>query len=252
MSAGLLQAVGSQLVEIHGQHDGRALLDTATHRAALDAFGGFEAELAAVRTNHAMLTDADEAVAAQRAAVERAAEKEEYARHVVEELAALKPEAGEEEVLAARRQELMQLERAAEDVSEADELLSGSAAPGPALISLMRRLIRKVDGGATLFQPVVEALDATLVALDHTSEAIEALKRDMAFDPAELEQVEESALRHSRRGPQSIRSRPTTLRRSSPGIAPIWKCWRTGRPRWSVSRLPRRRRAPPMWPPPRG
>jgi DNA repair protein RecN (Recombination protein N) len=190
VSAGLLQAVGSQLVEIHGQHDGRALLDTATHRAALDAFGGFEAELAAVRTNHAMLTDADEAVAAQRAAVERAAEKEEYARHVVEELAALKPEAGEEEVLAARRQELMQLERAAEDVSEADELLSGSAAPGPALISLMRRLIRKVDGGATLFQPVVEALDATLVALDHTSEAIEALKRDMAFDPAELEQVE--------------------------------------------------------------
>ena len=54
----------------------------------------------------------------------------------------------------------------------------------------MRRLTRKVDSGAALFQPVVEALDATLVALDHTSEAIEALKREMAFDPVELEQVE--------------------------------------------------------------
>jgi DNA repair protein RecN (Recombination protein N) len=126
----------------------------------------------------------------QRKAVAEAASREEYARHVVDELAALKPEAGEEQVLAERRQHLMQLERAAEDVNEADELLSGSAAPSPALISLMRRLTRKVDSGAALFQPVVEALDVTLTALDRTSEAIEALKREMAFDPAELEHVE--------------------------------------------------------------
>ncbi|MEO8884169.1 MAG: DNA repair protein RecN, partial [Devosia sp.] len=190
VSAGLLQAIGQQLVEIHGQHDGRALVDTATHRAALDAFGDLASEVSSVRARHEALAAADDAVAAQRAAVAEAASREEYARHVVDELSVLKPEAGEEEQLAERRQHLMQLERAAEDVSEADELLSGSAAPGPALISLMRRLMRKVDGGAVLFQPVVEALDGTLTALDRTTEAVEALKREMAFDPAELEQVE--------------------------------------------------------------
>ena len=84
----------------------------------------------------------------------------------------------------------MQLERSAEDVREADEMLSGPMAPGPALASLMRRLMRKIDGGATLFQPVVEALDTSLEALDRTSEAIETLKREIAFDPQELEDVE--------------------------------------------------------------
>jgi len=190
VSAGLLQALGRQLVEIHGQHDERALIDPATHRAALDAFGGHPAEVAAVATTHAALSAADAAVAMQRAGVAEAAAREEYARHVVDELSALRPEAGEEETLADRRSHLMQLERAAEDVREADELLSGPLAPGPSLLSLLRRLSRKVDGGAALFQPVVEGLDATLSELDRTGEALETLKREMAFDPAELEEVE--------------------------------------------------------------
>ena len=42
VSAGLLQAIGRLVVEIHGQHDDRALVDVASHRAALDAFGGHE------------------------------------------------------------------------------------------------------------------------------------------------------------------------------------------------------------------
>src|SRR6185437_5616058 len=112
VSAGLLQALGRQLVEIHGQHDERALIDPATHRAALDAFGGHLAEVAAVATTHAALSAADAAVAMQRAGVAEAAAREEYARHVVDELSALRPEAGEEETLADRRSHLMQLERA--------------------------------------------------------------------------------------------------------------------------------------------
>jgi DNA repair protein RecN (Recombination protein N) len=190
VSAALLQTVGSQVVEIHGQHDARALVDAATHRAALDAFGGYDANLGAVRTSHATLVAADGAMEAQRAAVAEAAAKEEYARHVVDELSALRPEAGEEVSLAERRQQLMQLERAAEEVNEADEMLNGNSAPGPALASLMRRLSRKIDSGSTLFQPIVDALDNSLVALDRTSEALEALKREMAFDPRELEDVE--------------------------------------------------------------
>jgi DNA repair protein RecN (Recombination protein N) len=190
VSAGLLQAVGRQVVEIHGQHDERALVDPATHRAALDAFGGHGEAVAAVAASHAALTAAAEAVAAQHSAVAAAAAQEDFARHAVEELEALAPEAGEEEQLAERRQQLMQLERAAEDVREIDELISGPAAPGPALLSLMRRLMRKIDGGAALFQPVVEGIDAALNELDRTAVALQELKREMAFDPPELEQVE--------------------------------------------------------------
>ena len=191
VSASLLQKVGSQVVEIHGQHDDRALVDVATHRAALDAFGELSAEADAVRDCWAALIEAQQAVTEQRALVAEALAAEDYARHTVEELSKLNPVAGEEEGLAERRQQLQQAEKAASDVVEIDETLNGPNAPTPALASLMRRLMRKIDGGAELFQPIVDALDASLTTLDRTSDALEELKREMAFDPAELEDVEE-------------------------------------------------------------
>src|SRR5262245_4458809 len=42
VSAQTLKGLGAALVEIHGQHDERALVDMATHRLLLDAFGGLE------------------------------------------------------------------------------------------------------------------------------------------------------------------------------------------------------------------
>jgi DNA repair protein RecN (Recombination protein N) len=119
-----------------------------------------------------------------------AATREDYARHVVEELGQLAPASGEEDSLAERRQRLMQLEKSADEVRDAHDILNGPSAPTAALSSLMRRLMRKADNGASVFQPLIESLDTTLNALDQTSEAIETLKREMAFDPAELEQVE--------------------------------------------------------------
>src|SRR5690606_32514552 len=191
VSAGLLKSVGALLVEIHGQHDDRALIDAATHRLLLDSFGGYEGELDAVSNAYAKLTAAQKAVDVQRARVEQAAREEDYARHVVEELSALKPEAGEEEELSERRQWLMGLEKAAGEVNDADEILNGTNAPGPTLAMLLRRLTRKSDAEAALFAPMAEAVDQALVALDTASEALEAIRREMAFDPRELEQVEE-------------------------------------------------------------
>ena len=191
VSAGLLQSVGRLVVEIHGQHDDRALVDAATHRALLDAFGGLDAEATAVRETHAALVAAQAAVAEQQSIIAEARAREDYARHMVEELTDLAPEVGEEETLAARRQRLMSLEKAAQEVTEADEILNGPTAPGPVLASLMRRLLRKAEAGAAVFQPLVEALDESLTSLDRTGEALESLKREMSFDPSDLERVEE-------------------------------------------------------------
>ena len=190
VGAALLQTVGSLLVEIHGQHDDRALVDPATHRALLDAFGRLQDDVAAVRDGFAALTAANAAVEAQRARMTEAEAREDYARHVVEELEQLAPQSGEETILSDRRQRLMQLEKSAEDLRDADEVVSGPSAPAASLAALMRRLSRKAGAEPSIFQPLVEALDTTLNALDQTAEAIEALKREMAFDPSELEAVE--------------------------------------------------------------
>ncbi len=188
VSAGLLRDVGRLAVEIHGQHADRALVDTATHRALLDAYGGHDAEREATASAYRAVTAAENAVARQRAKVERAQRDEDYARHVVAELEELMPRSGEETDLAERRQHLMQIEKSADDVRDADEVLNGPTAPGPVLATLMRRLSRKEEG---LFGPLAEALDQTLIALDRAHEGLETLKREMEYDPQELERVEE-------------------------------------------------------------
>ena len=48
VSVQALKSLGTALVEIHGQHDERALVDAATHRRLLDAYGGLEADAAEV------------------------------------------------------------------------------------------------------------------------------------------------------------------------------------------------------------
>ncbi|MEO6014940.1 MAG: DNA repair protein RecN [Devosia sp.] len=190
VGAALMQSIGAQLVEIHGQHDDRALVDASTHRALLDAFGGLEAEVSGTKEAHTRLVEADAKVASQRSLISEAAAREDYARHVVDELAELAPEAGEEEGLAERRARLMQLEKSADEVRDAEEILSGPTAPAPALAGLMRGLMRKTDNGQGIFQPLIVALDEALNALDRTSDAVETLRREMAFDPAELEHAE--------------------------------------------------------------
>ncbi len=48
-SVTLLKELGRRLVEIHGQHDDRALIDIDIHRTLLDAFGALETKAALVR-----------------------------------------------------------------------------------------------------------------------------------------------------------------------------------------------------------
>ena len=48
-----LKTVGETLVEVHGQHDGRGLLDPATHRVILDAYGTLESQTVAAATRKA-------------------------------------------------------------------------------------------------------------------------------------------------------------------------------------------------------
>ena len=73
ISVQTLKAVGSTLVEIHGQHDERALVDAATHRRLLDAFAGLEKDVAALEKLWEARRAANTLLDEHRAAMERAA-----------------------------------------------------------------------------------------------------------------------------------------------------------------------------------
>ncbi|MDU6134765.1 AAA family ATPase, partial [Bradyrhizobium sp.] len=96
VSVQTLKAIGATLVEIHGQHDERALVDAATHRRLLDAFAGLEKDVAAVEALWAARRTAVTALDQHRAGMERAAREADYLRHAADELKKLAPKEGEE------------------------------------------------------------------------------------------------------------------------------------------------------------
>jgi DNA repair protein RecN (Recombination protein N) len=191
VSVQALKELGLALVEIHGQHDERALVDAATHRGLLDAFGALEGDAARVERLWQARRDAAEAAAAHRAEVERAKREGDWLRHAVEELGALSPQAGEETTLAERRTAMMQAEKVAEDLREAHEVIAGANSSVPAFSAAIRRLERRAAQAPGLVEPAVKSLDAALNALEETRGHLEQALRAADFDPAELERVEE-------------------------------------------------------------
>src|ERR1700724_108474 len=121
ISVQTLKAVGSALVEIHGQHDERALVDASTHRRPLAAFGGLEKDVAALEALWDARRAANTVLDAHRTEMERAAREADYLRHASDELKKLKPKEGEEAALAERRTAMMQGEQIAAALREAEE-----------------------------------------------------------------------------------------------------------------------------------
>ncbi|MBA4789879.1 MAG: DNA repair protein RecN [Rhizobiales bacterium] len=186
-----LRGLAACLVELHGQHDDRALVNPASHRALLDAFGGLAGEVIALgvlwRAWRAAVAEAD----GERARLEAAAKDADYLRHAAAELNALAPEAGEEARLAERRTYMMRSEKIAGDLSEALDAVGGGGSPVPTLAAAVRRLERRAGEAQDLVKPAVEAIDQALDALESARAHLEAALREADFDPRELERIEE-------------------------------------------------------------
>ncbi len=191
VSVTLLRDVGASLVEIHGQHADRALVESRAHRALLDAFGGLEGTAEALRSMHGAWRGALAAVDDLKARIAGARREADYLRASVDELAKLAPLPDEETVLAERRSAMMRAEKVAADIAEAHEIVAGSASPVPTLASLVRRLERKGAEAGGLLDGAVAALDRALTALEEAETELAAALSASAFDPKELERTEE-------------------------------------------------------------
>ncbi|ABD88837.1 DNA repair protein RecN [Rhodopseudomonas palustris] len=191
VSVQTLKAVGASLVEIHGQHDERALVDAATHRRLLDAFAGLEKDVAALETLWDARRAARATLDAHRAGMERAAREADFLRHAADELKKLNPKDGEETSLAERRTTMMQGEKIAGDLREAQEAVSGHHSPVASLAAAVRRLERRAGNAPALIDPAVKAIDAAINALEEADQHLTAALIAADFDPLELERIEE-------------------------------------------------------------
>lgn len=186
-SAALLRDVGLHLVEIHGQHDDRGLLNPRGHRALLDAFGRCDA--ASVSGLFAAWQDANAKLESAREALENAARDREWLEHAVTELRRFAPQEGEEESLAGERADMQKGERIAEDLRAVLEAFEGSESG----LAKLRSAARKLDRVATehpLLGEALTALDRAVIEASEAEDKLIAATQALSFDPERLDAIE--------------------------------------------------------------
>jgi DNA repair protein RecN (Recombination protein N) len=187
----LLRQVGQALVEIHGQHDDRALIDPSGHRDLVDAFGGLSGQAAAVAAAWEAWRSAEDERAKHEAEIASIRANADYISHALDELVRLDPQTGEEEALASRRQLMMHAEKIAGELNEALDALQGEGTGGARLAAALRRIERQTGAGGPLLASVAEALERVLSETNAARAKIEEALAATAFEPHELERAEE-------------------------------------------------------------
>lgn len=189
-SGDVLRALSETLVELHGQHDDRGLLNPRGHRDLLDDFAGLDALRTATRRAWAEMRTARQTVALTRAALDAVRAEEDFLRHAVSELDDLSPQPGEDEELDARRRLMQGAERIRADVARAHEILGGQGAEG-AVSDALRWLEGVADKAEGTLEPAIAALGRTLNELGEAQSDIERSLDTLMFNPADLEETEE-------------------------------------------------------------
>ncbi|MCZ4256015.1 DNA repair protein RecN [Sulfitobacter sp. G21635-S1] len=189
-SGEVLRALSDTLVELHGQHDDRGLLNPRGHRSILDDFAGNADAIGRCRRAWAALSAARKA--AQVAAAERdaIAAEEEFLRHAVAELDKLDPQEGEEATLDTKRRLMQGAEKIRADVVNAYEIMGQNGAE-----QQLGDALRWLDGAAARAEGALEApmaaLNRAMVELDEAMSGVADAIDQMSFNPLELEETEE-------------------------------------------------------------
>jgi DNA repair protein RecN (Recombination protein N) len=187
-SGEVLRALSDSLVELHGQHDDRGLLNPRGHRQILDAFAGVD--LAPLRGAWTALSAAKRAKKQAEQTLAAARVEEEYLRHAVAELDKLNPEPGEEATLDARRRAMQGAEKIRSDIARAHAALSDQGAEG-ALTDALRWLEGASDRAEGRLEGAIAALGRVMVELGEAQSGVEDCLSALDFNPLELEQLEE-------------------------------------------------------------
>jgi DNA repair protein RecN (Recombination protein N) len=183
----LLRDIAPALVELHGQHDDRGLVNPRGHRLLLDRYCGGDVD--GVAAAHAAWQQAETKLREARNAIVQAKADEDLLLAHLAELTEIQPEEGEEDALALARADMQKGERLAGDLDDLRGFWDGS----DCALAQLRLAARKLDRIAELHPLLGEALaslDRAVIEAGEAEERLQAAAEAMLFDPAELERAE--------------------------------------------------------------
>ena len=186
-SVGLLRNLAPILVELHGQHDNRGLVNPRGHRQLLDRFA--DADTARVARNWREWRRAAEALEEARDAIDAASAEQDLLLAHLAELIEIEPQAGEEARLAEARASMQKGERLSGDLEELRHIWEGSDSPLSELRTAARRLDR-IAGEHKLLAEALGALDRAILEATEAEEKLEEAAEALVHDPAALDAAE--------------------------------------------------------------
>lgn len=190
VSADALGRIGATLVEVHGQHDDRGLLDPRVHGPLLDSFGGLGKQVTRTREAWSVLRDADAALTTARTQLTEAEADAEFLRHSVDELERFAPQSGEDDALDGERRLIKQSEKLTSELKKASDHLAGQGAEG-ALAEALSRINHVVERAEGRLDPTIAAIDRTMAELSEAQSNLSEVLDALNFDPGRLDDVEE-------------------------------------------------------------
>ena len=189
-SGEVLRRLSDTLVELHGQHDDRGLLNPRGHRQMLDTYAELGSDIQNARLAWRALSKIQQSLIAAEARIAEARAEEEYLRHAVAELDALSPEVGEEALLDTQRRLMQASEKIRTDIAKAGDALGLNGAEG--LTGDASRWLQGVAEDADgRLDSALEAIERAILALDEAQVGVSNCLDDLSFNVSDLEDVEE-------------------------------------------------------------
>ena len=197
VSVKLLAQIGGLLLEVHGQHDGRGLLDSTTHITLLDQFGGHDATLKAVKAAYSDLQNSQNALDELLTLQSKAGDDRDFLTHAIAELDRLDPRQGEDAELAQQRKFLQGAEGALTELTAARQALGEDGAFEDRLstaLSGIDRLRTKFENtesaAAKALETAAQALERAMLETQDAREAVNLAAQAFDVEPRRLEETE--------------------------------------------------------------
>ncbi len=185
-----LRALGALLVDIHGQNDGRQLLDESRHIDYLDAFAGAERELAAYRTAYGAWQANEREIARLSLDDETRRRLAESLTYRVQELEKAELRPGEEAELEERSALLRNGEKLREAAEGAFTALYGDEGSAVELAGQARGWLSRARGWSADLAGADDTLAEAVSLLQDAAERVRDVWDSLDFSPEEFDRVE--------------------------------------------------------------
>ena len=192
VTVSILRKLGTQLINIHGQHDSASLFDEENHLIYLDAF----ADNSEMRDCY---SEKYQAVSALQNEIRRMTMDEgeklrrmETLRFQIEEISKAELEVGEDDALEARRKVLQNAEKLSDGMYAAVESLYGSddTEGAAALLANAERELSRLSRFTDAYSSLHEKVSDLMYQVQDVAEELRDARDDLSYSGDELERIE--------------------------------------------------------------